>query len=339
MARRILNTCYLVLVLVALSTVAFAIVWTQRSAPLSEEDRDDDDEEYKEGDYIPLFANKACPYQGDPCEPYSYFDFPFCPPEDPIPNRKKSFQELLAGDCYFNTQYELRFKMGTTRKLFCEKNLTREEVAKFRDAIANETMYEMYYDNIRLEEQVGVNASDLQFPPIQYQVGLYLINHLDFHILYLGNKQENQDEVSDLSKHDGGDDRVPYATTAFVICIWLGLLCAVIVAYTYLRKYFTWISFGEATGVGRGDACRCPRYSSLLGAILGVGTQQFIMYHCISQCHLEEMQRMVILASILDLLDLREVFISSWHGATVSGGALAIDGGSGKSPLQNSFLV
>ena len=127
----------------------------------------------------------------------------------------------------------------------------------------------MYFDNIRLEEQDGVNASDLEFPPIQYQVGFYLINHLDFHFLYLGNKvkaiyvmghydfsgeiskdaeikvvnftysvfwedfeskQENQDEVSDLSKHVGGDDHVPYATTAFVICIWLGLLCAVIVA-------------------------------------------------------------------------------------------------------------
>ena len=34
-------------------------------------------------------------------------------------------------------------------------------------------------------------------------------------------------------------------------------------------------------------------------------------YHCISQCHLEEMQRMVILASILDLLDLHEVV--SWQ--------------------------
>ncbi|KAF3951274.1 hypothetical protein CMV_023056 [Castanea mollissima] len=191
--------------------------------------------------------------------------------------KKKSFQELLAGDCYVNTQYVLRFKMGTTRKLLCEKNLTRKEVVKFRDAIANETTYEMYYDNIRLEEQVGVNASDLEFPPIQYQVGLYLFNLLYFHALYLGNKlnaiyvmghydfsgeiskdseiivnftysvfwedfeskKENQDEVSDLSKHVGGDDRVPYATTAFVICIWLGLLCAAVVAYTYLRKYFT----------------------------------------------------------------------------------------------------
>ncbi|XP_050241909.1 transmembrane 9 superfamily member 4-like [Quercus robur] len=214
--------------------------------------------------------------------------------------------------------------MGTRRKLLCEKNLTREEVEKFRDAIANETMYEMYYDNIRLEEQDGVNASDLEFPPIQYQVGLYLINHLDFHFLYLGNKvkaiyvmghydfsgeiskdaeikvvdftysvfwedfeskQENQDKVSDLSKHVGGDDHVPYATTAFVICIWLGLLCAAIVAYTYLRKYFTRISFGEATGVGPGDACRCPRYSSLLGAILG-GCWNSAVHHVSHICHM-----------------------------------------------------
>jgi hypothetical protein len=36
--------------------------------------------------------------------------------------------------------------MGTTEEILCEKNLTRKEVAKFRDAIANKAIYEMYYD-------------------------------------------------------------------------------------------------------------------------------------------------------------------------------------------------
>nr|POF08372.1 transmembrane 9 superfamily member 4 [Quercus suber] len=318
MARRILNTCYLVLVLVALSTVAFAIVWTQRSAPLSEEDRDDDDEEYKEGDYIPLFANKACPYQGDPCEPYSYFDFPFCPPEDPIPNRKKSFQELLAGDCYVNTQYELRFKMGTTRKLFCEKNLTREEVAKFRDAIANETMYEMYYDNIRLEEQVGVNASDLDFPPIQYQVGLYLINHLDFHILNLGNKVK---AIYVMGHYDFSGE---ISKDAEII---VNFTCSVF-----------WEDFeSKQENQDELDVAMMIKSTSTAGILLVItagvlGTRPYLGPFWVLELSSS-------LSSILDLLDLHEVFISSWHGATVSGGALAIDGGSGKGPLQNSFLV
>jgi hypothetical protein len=58
----------------------------------------------------------------------------------------KSFKEVLAGDRITNTQYELRFKMGTTQKILSEKNLTKKEAAKFRDAIANKVVYEMYYD-------------------------------------------------------------------------------------------------------------------------------------------------------------------------------------------------
>ena len=42
-----------------------------------------------------------------------------------------------------NTGYELRFKKETKKKLLCEKNLKREEVAKFRDAIAADTVHEM----------------------------------------------------------------------------------------------------------------------------------------------------------------------------------------------------
>ena len=58
-----------------------------------------------------------------------------------MPNRKKSFQEVTTGDCYVNTGYVLRFKMKAVEKLLCEKTLTREEVAKFRDAILNETPF------------------------------------------------------------------------------------------------------------------------------------------------------------------------------------------------------
>ncbi|XP_030964910.1 transmembrane 9 superfamily member 4-like [Quercus lobata] len=181
------TTSLLVLILIALPVLVFAIQ-TVRTEPSRKEDR-----EYKEGDYIPLFANTAFPNQ-NPCEAYSYFDLPFCPPGDPIPNRKKSLEEVIAGDCYMNTGYELRFKKETKRKLLCEKNLKREEVAKFRDAIAADTVYEMYYDNIRLREQVGVNATD---PYIEMQ-WFHLINHLDFHFRYLGNRVKEVYVLGDI---------------------------------------------------------------------------------------------------------------------------------------------
>ncbi|XP_030927971.1 transmembrane 9 superfamily member 5-like [Quercus lobata] len=81
----------------------------------------------------------------------------------------------------------------------------------------------------------------------------------------------------------GGANPSPFAT-AIAIYGWLLLLYIKIVLY--LREYFDRISFvyghvsveaTRATGVIHSNACRCPRYSSLLGAILGVGTQLFIM--------------------------------------------------------------
>ena len=253
-----------------------------------------------------------------------------------------------------NTGYELRFMTETKKRPLCEKILTREEVAKVKDAIENKTVYGMYFDNIHFKMQVG-EKSATSYDPMHY-----IFNHLDFHILYLENKVKyiyvmddydiaediSKDKeiyvnftysvswedfeyielyldqqisilssVSDLSEKVGGDDPMPYATN-IVICAWLLLLCIVIA--TYHRKYFSrylsipyvcivpfkqaivfnspnddQINFcrrnafqaemmTKATGLVlpsriHGYRCRCPPYSSLLGAILGVGTQLFIM--------------------------------------------------------------
>nr|POF00700.1 isoform 2 of transmembrane 9 superfamily member 5 [Quercus suber] len=170
-------------------------------------------------------------------------------------------------------------------------------------------MYELFYDNIGLKVRVGDKRSvgeygNFQDPNVIGQ-RIYIFNHLDFHILYLGNKVTtinvmNYDEtvadvsedtevnvkytysvywddfdpneklldgahflssVSDLFEPVGGDDPMSSYATNIIIFVWIGLLCIVIV--TYLRDYFT--------------RCKCPRYLSLLGAILGVGTQLFIM--------------------------------------------------------------
>ena len=70
-----------------------------------------------------------------------------------------------------------------------------------------------------------------------------------------------------LSEQVGVDDPVPY-DAAFTMCVWFGLIC--IVTVPYLREY------SNRPRHSHGDACRCPRYSSLLRAVLGVGIQQLI---------------------------------------------------------------
>ena len=169
--------------------------------------------------------------------------------------------------------------MGTTRKLLCEKNLTKEEVAKFRGAIANKTVYDLYYDNIRLKLQVGVNASDpVVDQTLNRSPGLYLANHLDFHILYLGNevkhmyakgqydfageiskdaeikvvnftysvfwedfvsKPEYQNEIMrDFWKHNGGGLHDPMSYATAFIIL-VWLFMLYEVTVTYLTDYFT----------------------------------------------------------------------------------------------------
>lgn len=60
MARRVRTPLrFFVLILIALPTLVFAIR-TLRNEPLSEEDR-----QYNEGDYIPLFANEVYSNQED----------------------------------------------------------------------------------------------------------------------------------------------------------------------------------------------------------------------------------------------------------------------------------
>ncbi|GMY25202.1 transmembrane 9 superfamily member 5-like [Fagus crenata] len=206
MARGV-RTSFMVQILIALPALVIAIR-TLRSTPLK------DARQYEQGDYIPLFANKVYSYQGEPCDAYSYFDLPFCPP-----GGNKVHNIHVTGD--------LDSAVDITEDAEIKVNFT----------------YSVFWKEIELEENGGwPRQDDLSTKPMP----------------------------------------MPYAT-AIGICGWLGLLCAVIVPY--LRKYFTENSFGdvtEATGFIRprhihGDECRCPQYSSLLGAILGVGTQQFII--------------------------------------------------------------
>ncbi|XP_059649881.1 transmembrane 9 superfamily member 4-like [Cornus florida] len=273
-------------------------------------------------DYVPVFANKAYS-DDDPCVAIPYFQLPFCPPGNPVKNRKKSLQEIMEGDCFTNTQYELNFKVDKNEETLCEKNLTRDEVAKFRYAIKNEFGYQMYYNGIKLYGRVGhIVEGTRTFDP-KYWYFLFL--HITFDVYYVGNKVQKIHIVSDSHSSTGlpGDidgKNVKFTYSVFwknqgvdsmdkrehdpnlleeqqekldfiysvlyfcsIIAFWIGLLLSVIVLY--LRNYFSRYFNRDVREARRqihmrqihGEACRCPPYPSLLGAILGIGTQQFIL--------------------------------------------------------------
>ncbi|GMP77967.1 hypothetical protein CsSME_00034066 [Camellia sinensis var. sinensis] len=254
-----------------------------------------DNHRYKDGDRIPFAA-------------IPYFKLPFCPPGSPITNRRKTLEEVLEGDCFTNTLYQLNFKVEKIEETLCEKNLTKEEVWKFRHAVRNNFEYKMYHNNIQILGQVG---SIGEYSTLRY----YLTTHIDFHAYYFRDRVEDiyitselltgadisddaavkvnftysvfwnkfnfqsadsifsNETLSDFvwpTKEQGQGD---WPVLTFTIVIWVVVLFNATMRYlsSYHNRH---LMFSVQI---HGDGCRCPPYTSLLGAILGIGTQQLIL--------------------------------------------------------------
>ncbi|XP_077235779.1 transmembrane 9 superfamily member 3-like [Tasmannia lanceolata] len=149
-----------------------------------------DDHRYAAGDPVPLFANKVGPYH-NPSETYRYFDLPFCLPDQVI-KKKETLGEVLNGDRLVNVRYNLNFKEDKTSEDVCWKTLSKDEVAKFRDAVKNDYYFQMYYDDLpvwgfigKIKEKMGIlNETRPRY---------YLFEHLQFDVLY------NQNQIIEIT--------------------------------------------------------------------------------------------------------------------------------------------
>ncbi|PON83106.1 Nonaspanin [Trema orientale] len=270
------------------------------------------------GDPINIFANKVHPEENH-CEQYPYFDLPFCPPAEAINDGKKSLGEVLAGDCFTPTGYELYFGEDIERNLLCEKTLTKDEVAKFREAVKRNFQYQMRYDKHLFRGMVGRVA-------LEEGPKYYLATHIRFHFKYSYLQVDDiyvlSDYNSDVDITEAAEikvnftysaywDEAPYNARRFlndtpfehlmrleeehqiwnsrltywasVAVVWVGLLLAVTVPYlmSYFRRYSHGVEENMDTRLTtprhiHGDNCKCPPYTSLLGAILGNGNQLLI---------------------------------------------------------------
>lgn len=149
---------------------------------------------------------------------YSYFSLPFCPPGGdyhivlfirclnslidiidhvnrlclisctfPVTteevSKRRSLNEILAGDCLTNTQYELKFGVSESEGFLCEKYMTEDDLRRFKFAIANKFEYQMYFDKIWFGSKVG---------EVIEETGLgqkfYLFNHIEFNVDFMENQ-------------------------------------------------------------------------------------------------------------------------------------------------------
>lgn len=161
-------------------------------------------------------------------ETYHYFDLPFCRPgfylktriivscnmfflqvlsyifycffdtiwsilmADRIEERKQTVGEALSGDRLVNAPYKLQFLVEKFADVACTKNLTTEEVSRFRTAIKSDYYLQMYYDNdLPIWEFVG----EVHKQGILDNYKYFLYTHICFDVLF------NKDRVIEIKVH------------------------------------------------------------------------------------------------------------------------------------------
>jgi len=128
--------------------------------------------DFKKDEKIRIMVNKISPYS-NPTESYRYYDLPFCAPETTF-EEPQSIGEKLSGDRKMNSLYEAAFENAQKKKTLCSKKLTPEQTEKFREAIRQNYIFEMFVEDFPVGNYIGV-----------YKDGKTLLaRHLNFNILY-----------------------------------------------------------------------------------------------------------------------------------------------------------
>ncbi|KAI4299650.1 hypothetical protein L6164_033086 [Bauhinia variegata] len=143
---------------------------------------------YKEGDPIPLYANKVAPFH-NPSETYPYFDLPFCSPAH-VEEKKEALGVVLNGDLLVVAPLKLDFLVDREPESICRKRLTKEEVARFRKAVLKDYFFTMYYDELPIWGFLG--KFDAEGIDDSIVTSVYLFKHIHFEILY------NKDRIIDV---------------------------------------------------------------------------------------------------------------------------------------------
>ncbi|CAN1266633.1 Transmembrane 9 superfamily member 3 [Linum perenne] len=149
---------------------------------------DASDHRYKDGDQVPLYANKVGPFH-NPSETYRYFDLPFCFPAH-MKEKKEALGEVLNGDRLVSAPYQLDFLREKDSEVVCKKRLSKEEVAQFRAAVKKDYYFQMYYDDLPIWGFIGKVDKEGK-DPSDYKH--YLFKHIHFDIFH------NKDRVIEIN--------------------------------------------------------------------------------------------------------------------------------------------
>ncbi|CAJ1349693.1 unnamed protein product [Effrenium voratum] len=140
------------------------------------------DAAFEDDQEIQVSMNKVWPYS-NPTETYEYYDFPFCKPKIVMPHMM-TLGQVLRGDRLVNSLYPMHMKRQVPRTVICSRPMTEMDILKFKNAIDQNYMFELFVGELPIDRPFGVKSSmgveDSPDAPERY----FLVNYLDFIIGY-----------------------------------------------------------------------------------------------------------------------------------------------------------
>lgn len=121
----------------------------------------------------------------------------FCSSTDQVKETKQSLVEALNGDHLVYSPYKLNFLLDKKSEIACSRKLSREEVSRFRLAIAEDYYIQFYYDDLPVWALVGDAERTYNGNPNGNRYLLY--THIWFDIYY------NKDRVIEIHAHTNLD--------------------------------------------------------------------------------------------------------------------------------------
>lgn len=108
-------------------------------------------------------------------------------------DKLEALGEVLNGDRLVDAPYKLDFRVDYDSKSACKKQLTKEEVAKFRSAVEKDYYFQMYFDDLPIWGFIGKVEKEGKSDPSEYKYFLY--RHILFEVLH------NNDRVIEINVH------------------------------------------------------------------------------------------------------------------------------------------
>lgn len=143
-----------------------------------------DEHWYDNGDAVDLIVDRVWP-KGNPSETYYYYYLPFCPLNEDNNAVSQGLSADVSGSRKLKLDYHLKFFTAFDNADLCTQQLSKEQVAKFRQAVENDFHILMYYGTWFSNIIYKKDGLPVVVPVGTVEAGrVFLFSHINFFMRY-----------------------------------------------------------------------------------------------------------------------------------------------------------